>query len=97
MSSDIKTWSSFDAASNTDVDTTAEQLTTTRIEARVGVVVSADADNAGDIWVGNNSSVAVNNGIRLAAGDSVEIEVDSPHRIWVIASQADQQVNFLTI
>lgn len=94
---DVKTQLLFFAASNTDVDTTAEQITTEDRPAVQGVLVQADHDNTGDIWVGNDNAVAVNAGFRLAAGEAVLIEVRNANSVWVIASVDNQQVNFLVV
>jgi hypothetical protein len=75
---------------NTDIDTTAEQLTTTSTPCR-RVRVKALASNAGTIYVGDDSSVLTTNGYALSAKDDVEIWIDDVSKIYVVASQVDQK------
>jgi hypothetical protein len=75
---------------NTDIDTTAEQLTTTSTPCR-RVRVKALASNAGTIYVGDDSSVSTTNGYELSAKDDVKIWIDNVSKIYVVASQVDQK------
>jgi hypothetical protein len=89
----------FDHGSNRDVDTTAEQLSTTVLvtrNLRNGITIKADASNAGIVYVGNSDVTAGNaaatDGFPLSAGNEVTIHVARLADIYVIASQANQVV-----
>ena len=89
----------FDHGSNRNVDTAIIALTSVSVTTDKGVVVKADAANAGIIYVGNSDVTAgdteATDGFPLSAGDSVTIDVDNPNKISVIASQVDQVVYWL--
>lgn len=92
----------FRHGQNSDVDTSAEQLTATSFHTRKGVVVKAADANSGTIYVGNSSSVTANSadatdGFELGAGQSITIEIDDPSKIYVIASAANQKVFWLAL
>jgi len=97
----IDSQTTFDHGSNLDVDTSAEALTTTSFAAKRGVVVKAASTNTGIIYVGNSDvtdgDTAATDGIPLAAGESLEIEVSNPNTIYVIASVVNQKVFWLAI
>ena len=91
----------FDHGRNSDVDTTAEQLTATSVRCSRGVVVKAANSNTGTIYVGNSdvtaNSADATDGFELGAGESVTIEVDDVNKLYVIASAANQVVYWLTV
>jgi len=93
--------SKFDHGSNLDVDTTAEQLTTTSIPCKVGILIRADHANTGDIYIGNSDVTAgtegATDGMQLKAGDAVFLEISNANLIYVIGSAINQKVYFLTI
>ena len=78
------------------VGVAAVQLTATTFTLKFGLTIKADNDNAGDIYIGNGDVTAAN-GVRLIAGESVTLEVDSPHRVYAIASVAAQQIQYLGV
>lgn len=101
VTSVIDTQSSLDHGSNLDVDTSAEQITTTSFNAKRGVVVKADSANTGIVYIGNSDVTAGNtaatDGIPLSAGESAEIEIDNPNKLYAIASVVNQKVYWMAI
>ena len=91
----------FDHGSNLDIDTAAEQLTTVSIPCKIGIVIKADDDNTGDIYVGNSDvtagTVAATDGFRLGPGDGLFLEVANANQIYVIGSAVNQKAWFLTV
>lgn len=59
------------------------------------IVVTADADNTGTIYVGYDSSVTTANGYPLAAGSSLLLNVDNLSDVWFIADAAGQKVRYV--
>ena len=92
---------SFDHGSNLDIDTTAEQITTTSMTANRGVIVVADPGNTGVVYLGNSDVTAgttdSTDGIPLNAGEGVFIEINNANKIYAIASAVDQKVFFLVV
>lgn len=74
------------------VGTSAIQLFGTTLPTR-GVTILNDPDNAGDIWVGYDSQVLVNNGFRLIPGAAKDFNIDDVSAIWLVASVAAQIVH----
>jgi len=60
------------------------------------VEVKADADNSGDVFVGE-SAVSATQGYRLDAGESVQIPIEDPSTLSVIGSAADQSYTWLLV
>ena len=91
----------FDHGSNRDVDTAAEQITTTSIVASKGVEVKAASSNTDIIYVGNSDVTAgttdATDGFELTAGESIFVPVDNANKVYVIASAVNQIVYFLVI
>ena len=91
----------FDHGSNSDVDTSAEQLTTTSIQTTKGVLVKAANGNTGIIYVGNSdvtaATVDATDGMEVGAGESVMVPVDNANKVYVIASVNNQRVFWMTI
>lgn len=81
-----------EAGSNTDVDTGAEQLTTTSSNCRA-VVVQADPDNTDHVLLGDVN----NQTIQLEPGDSITLPVRDPSIIYVQGGSNNQTVNYLLI
>jgi hypothetical protein len=92
---------SFDHGSNRDVDTSAEQLTTTSMAASRGVVITAHPDNTGVVYIGNSDVTAdttdATDGVPLNAGEGIYIEISNANKIYCIGSAANQKVYFLVI
>ncbi len=91
----------FDHGSNQDVDTVAEQITTTSIVTTRGVVVKAANANTGTIYVGLSDVTAgttgATDGFELGAGESVLVKVDNANKIYVIASAVNQIAYWLAV
>lgn len=93
--------SSFGHGMNSDVDATAEQLTTTSITAAHGVLVKAHRNNTGIVYVGNSDvtaeTAAATDGLPLEAGETLFVEVNNPNKLYVIASAANQKVHWFAV
>jgi hypothetical protein len=92
--------SSFDHGGNSDIDTTAEQITTTSMASSGGVLVRADDSNTGYLYLGNSDVTAgtdATQGIKLAAGESIFIPIDNANKIYAIGSAVNQALTFLVI
>lgn len=93
--------STFDHGSNRDVDTAAEQITTSSITAKFGVVVKAASSNTGIIYVGNSDVTAgttdATDGFELLAGESVTVKVNNANLVYVIASANNQIIYWMTV
>ena len=91
----------FDHGANGDVDTIAEQLTTTKIAPTIGILIKASNTNTGIIYVGNSDVTAgsadATDGFELNAGESLLIEGRDISEIYVIASAVNQRVSYLII
>lgn len=99
ISSEVVT--AFTSGRNSDIDTSAEQLTTTSITASFGILVKAANANSGIIYVGPagvtaNSSDSTD-GIELAAGESVLVKVDNANKVYCIASVNNQSAYYLVV
>lgn len=91
--------SSLDHGSNRDIDTTAEQITSTSFACKFGVIVKADITNTGIIYVGNSDvtagTTAGTDGFPLSAGETLTLEVNNPNLLYAIAS-ANNQIIYWT-
>lgn len=86
----------FDHGQNSDIDTVAEQISSTSFQCLNGVLVKAANANAGTIYVGNSDVTAASadatDGFELGAGESVFVEVDNVNKVYAIASQVNQKL-----
>ena len=86
----------LDHGSNLDIDTTAEQITTTSFAAKFGVTVKAAADNSGTIYIGNSDvtagSTAATDGFPLEPGESITLPVSNSNLLYAIGSANNQKV-----
>ncbi len=92
----------FDTGSNLVIDAVAEQLTTASVPCRMGVLVKADDENTGSLFLGNSSAVTAGtveatDGFRLQPGDAVFLPVASVGAVWVIGSAAGQKAWFIAV
>ena len=92
----------FSTGSNLDIDTGAEQLIATSHVAKEGVLLKADAANAGIIYVGSSSAVtagsaAATDGFPLSAGDGLVLGVSNANKVYAVASEANQKLFFLVV
>ena len=76
------------------VGTTAVQLTSTSTPLNAGIVVKADSNNSGNVYVGD-SSVSTSNGFALAAGEGIAFEIDDASKVWVVADSSGQKIYWL--
>ena len=93
--------SDFDTGANLDVDTSAEVLTATDFDTTQGVIITADSDNSGTVFIGNSDVDAgatdATSGIPLSAGESLFFSANNPSSIYVIASAVNQKVYWLAV
>jgi len=80
----------------TTVGTTEVQLTSTSSKAVFGVLVVADDANTGIVYLGKKG-VSTTTGLRLDAGDGVNIEIDDPSKIYLIATATGQKVQWISV
>jgi hypothetical protein len=78
------------------VGTTAKQAGIA-LQAARGVTIKADAANADKVYVGHNASVDASSGFALAAGEFVEIAVDSLDKVYVVGGAASQKYSWLVV
>lgn len=93
------TASSLDHGSKSEISTNAAQMTTTSFAAKAGVSIKADSNNSGRVFIGNSDVTAGTNddtdGIPLDAGESIEIEVNNPNLLYVIADSDNHKVYWI--
>ena len=91
----------FKTGANLDVDTSAEVLTATDFDTAQGVIITADADNSGNVFIGTATVTAGaandTSGIPIGAGESLFFSASNPNVIYVIGSAADQKVYWLAV
>ncbi len=90
-----RTVSVFDHGSKTDVDNSAQQITTVDIPALNGVLVKSSLTNASGtyIFVGNSDVTALGtdddtDGFELGRGESLMVEAKNASDVYVIANSA---------
>jgi len=92
---------SLDTGSNLDIDTGAEQITSTSYPATVGVLFRADASNSGVVYLGNSDvtagTAAATDGFPLSAGDGVFLQISNANLVYAIGSANDQKVYFMVV
>tara|TARA_Y100000310_G_scaffold6555_1_gene7351 strand:+ start:367 stop:735 length:369 start_codon:yes stop_codon:yes gene_type:complete len=91
----------FDTGANLDVDTSAEVLTATDFDTTQGVIITADSDNSGTVFIGNSDVDAgatdATSGIPITAGESIFFSASNPNVIYVIGSAVNQKVYWLAV
>jgi hypothetical protein len=92
---------SLDTGSNLDIDTAAEQITSTSYAATVGVLFRADASNSGVVYLGNSDvtagTAASTDGFPLSAGDGVFLQISNANLIYAIGSAVNQKIYFMVV
>ena len=92
---------SLDTGSNLDIDTSAEQITSTSYAANVGVLFRADADNSGVVYLGNSDvtagTTASTDGLPLSAGDAVFLQISNANLVYAIGSAVNQKIYFMVV
>jgi len=88
--------STLDHGSNLDIDTTAEQITTTSFAAKFGVTVKAAVDNTDTVYIGNSDvtagTTAATDGFPLEPGESITLPVNNSNLLYAIGAAANQKV-----
>ncbi len=91
----------FDTGANLDVDTSAEVLTATDFDTTQGVMITADSDNSGVVYIGNSDVTAgaadATSGIPISAGESIFFSASNPNVVYVIGSAVNQKVYWLAV
>ena len=91
----------FDHGSNRDIDTSAEQITSTSAAAKFGVLLKADRTNTGILYIGNSDvtagTTAATDGIPLEAGESILLPVNNSNIPYAIASANNQVIYWMTV
>jgi hypothetical protein len=86
----------LDHGSNLDIDTTAEQITTTSFAAKFGVTVKSAVDNTGTVYIGNSDvtagTTAATDGFPLEPGESITLPVNNSNLLYAIGAAANQKV-----
>jgi len=86
----------LDHGSNLDIDTTAEQITTTSFAAKFGVTVKAAVDNTDTVYIGNSDvtagTTAATDGFPLEPGESITLPVNNSNLLYAIGAAANQKV-----
>lgn len=89
------------AGENADIDTSAEQLTTSSVPAKFGVRVLADITNSGIVYVGPSGVTAdsadATDGFPLYPGDSLFLPVENANLVYVIASTNNQKARWIAV
>ena len=92
-----QTHSEFKVGVNANIDTAAEKLTDLSIVVYACVRVQALNTNIGIVYIGHDASVSASNGWALSAGEHVDIPIDDPSKIWVIASVVSQAAKWFAV
>lgn len=91
----------LDHGSNRDIDTTAEQITSTSFACSFGVTLKADITNTGIIYIGNSDvtagSAGSTDGFPLSPGETLTLEVSNPNLLYAIASVANQIIYWTAV
>lgn len=81
----------------TTVSTSAVQIASGLNANTKTISIKADPANTKVIHIGNSAAVTTANGYPLAAGDSVELEVNESTAIWCISSSGSQTVFWMGV
>lgn len=81
---------------NKSVGTTAAQLTTSSVRAKMGVWIVNTSDED-PIYIGFNSSVTTSNGYFLEPYGEIFLPISNANKIWVIAKKSNIDVRYLAI
>jgi hypothetical protein len=71
---------------------TSVQIATPALAGRKTISIKALAANTSTIYIGPNSGVTSSNGYELAAGDTIDMEIDNTNAIWCIGAAIGQRV-----
>lgn len=91
----------LDHGSNLDIDTSAEQITSTSFACKFGVTLRAPIANTGILYIGNSdvtaSGTAATDGIPLYPGDSLFLPVTNSNIPYAIASANNQTIYWMAV
>lgn len=91
----------LDHGSNLDIDTSAEQITSTSFACKFGVTLKADITNTGIIYIGNSDvtagTTAATDGFPLSAGETLTLEVTNANIPYAIASANNQKIYWVGV
>ena len=91
----------LDHGSNLDIDTSAEQITSTSFACKFGVTLKADITNTGIIYIGNSDvtagTTAGTDGFPLSAGETITLEVNNANIPYAIASANNQKIYWVGV
>lgn len=98
----IDTYKRFESGAKSSIGVAAVQMVATSLKVKQGVLIKADINNAGTVYVGNSASVTAGavdstSGFPLEPNDWLELEVDDVSSVYLIASQANQKVYWITV
>mgnify|MGYP001586299131 CR=1 FL=1 len=90
----------FYHGAKSSIGVTAVQMLATDTKIQKGVVVKADNNNSGIVYVGKSASVTAGSadatdGFPLYPGDSVKLDVGNLNLVYLIGSAAGQKVFFI--
>lgn len=91
----------MDHGSNRDVDTSAEQITSTSFACKFGLTLRASESNTGIIYIGNSDVTAgttdATDGMPLSPGDSLFLPVTNSNIPYAIASANNQIIYWVAV
>lgn len=91
----------LDHGSNRDIDTSAEQITSTSFACKFGVTIKSDIANTGIVYIGNSDvtagTTAATDGFPLSPGESLTLEVTNSNIPYAIASANNQVVYWAAV
>lgn len=75
----------------------AEQLVATSNPASIGILIRADANNTGVVYIGSSDTTTAGtdddtDGMPIYAREPFTIEVNNANKVWLIASDTGQKV-----
>lgn len=87
----------MDHGALSSIGSTALQLTATDFDAVINILLVAADNNPENLYVGNSDvtagTTAATDGIIIEAGRRVEIEIDNPNKLYIIADSAGASTN----
>jgi hypothetical protein len=91
----------LDHGSNLDIDSTAEQITSTSFACKFGVTLRADLTNPGALFIGNsdvtNGSTAATDGMILYPGDSLFLPVTNSNIPYAIGAVNNNKIYWIAV
>lgn len=93
----ISPLTAFETGGVATVGTTPSQVATGLSAETKTVSIKSNPANTKEVYVGANSSVGVVSGYPLAAGDSIELEVNESVDFWMRSASGTQTVHWLAV